>query len=66
KAEALTAKLMASSTDSEAFHRTLKAADLALEEEETAFRRAAKAKAKADQANKNLEKTLKGETREEG
>jgi hypothetical protein len=60
KTEALTAELVTCQRGSEEFKATLKAADLALQEEEIAFRKVAKAKAKVDQAKKNLESRLPG------
>jgi hypothetical protein len=60
KTEALTAELVTFQRGSEEFKTTLKAADLALEAEEIAFRKVAKAKAKVDQAKKNLENRLAG------
>lgn len=65
KTQALTAKLVDFPKESEEFPRALKEADQALEEEENAFRRAAKAKAKVDQAAKTLEEIVKGKTIED-
>ncbi|MCK5165266.1 MAG: amino acid permease, partial [Desulfobacula sp.] len=55
KAKALSEKLMNYPKDSEDFPQVLKAADQALKDEENAFRRAAKAKVKAEQAAKTFE-----------
>jgi amino acid transporter len=60
KAEILSAKLMNYPRDNEDFPQVLKAADQALKEDEDAFKRAAKAKVKAEQATRIFEKISKG------
>jgi len=65
KAEKLTAKLMEYSKENEDFQKILKAADQAINEEENAFRQAAKAKFKAEQAAKTLEQILNGNAKED-
>ncbi len=65
KAKMLSAKLMNYPKENEEFPQVLKAADQALKEEEDAFRRAAKAKGKADQAAKTFEKISKGNSKNE-
>ncbi len=64
KAKALSEKLMNYPKDSEDFPQVLKAADQALKDEENAFRRAAKAKVKAEQAAKTFEQILNGNSKE--
>jgi len=64
KSEILTAGLVKYPKESEDFQQALKTADQALKEEEDAFRRAAKAKAKAEQAAGTLERILKGTGKE--
>lgn len=59
KAEMHTAKLMEYPKEHEDFPRVLKEADQALMDEEAAFRRSAKAKAKAQEAARALEQIVK-------
>ncbi len=65
KAKKLTAKLMKYSKENEDFQKILKAADQAIEEEENAFRQAAKAQFKAEQAAKTIEKILNSNGKED-
>lgn len=65
KVEKLTARLMEYPKENEDFPKILKTADQAIEEEENAFRRAAKAKVKAEQAAKTLEQILNGNGKED-
>ena len=60
KSEQLTIKLEKCPKGSQDFQDILKAADQALEEGEAAFRRAAKAKAKAEEAARAFEQILQG------
>ena len=65
KSEELTARLVEYSKENEDFPKILKAADQAIEEEENAFRQAAKAKVKAEQAAKTLEQILNSNGKED-
>ncbi|WP_049770525.1 amino acid permease [Desulforapulum autotrophicum] len=60
KTEALTAQLVNHPKESDEFTVILKSADLALEDEEIAFRKVAKAKAKVEHAKKKLESLING------
>ncbi|MCD4720066.1 MAG: hypothetical protein K8S13_09440 [Desulfobacula sp.] len=57
------AKLMNYPKGNDDFPQVLKAADQALKEEEDVFRRAAKAKVKAEQAAKTFERILNGKSK---
>ena len=59
KTQNLTAKLVEQPKDSKALPKVVKEADQAIEEEEIAFRKAAKAKVKAQDAAKTLDKIVK-------
>lgn len=65
EAEALTQELFGCPTDDPYFPRLLKAADQALEDEEHAFRREAKAKVRAEEAAKAFEDILSGSLKKE-
>ena len=59
KTQNLTAKLVEQPKDSKAFPQVVKEADQAIEEEDIAFRKAAKAKVKAQDAAKTLDEIVK-------
>ena len=65
KVEKLTARLVEYPKENEDFPKILKTAGQAIEEEENAFRQAAKTKVKAEQAAKTLEQILNGNGKED-